>query len=112
MKTIIKIISALYLLPGLIFDLCLGLAFIMDDGRTDHHQGDFLAQWAIDKMDLLPDWASMALIPSVFICALPAGLICIGLIIGSIIGIVYVSVNFGLAILNLPFSGKFEWGLF
>lgn len=112
MKTTIKIMSALYLLPGLLFDLCMGIGFVLNDGRPDHHVGDFIAQFACDQMDALPNWLGISLLPSLAICALPTGAIVLGFILITIIGTVYFIINLGMAILNMPFSGKFEWGLF
>lgn len=109
MKNVIRAIGIIYLLPGFLFDVCIGLAYIMNDGRPDGHGGDWLGEWSISVAYLLPVWARIALMPGVFISALPAGLFCLALTIGLSFGLVYIMNGIFGSVLSIPFTGKIRW---
>jgi len=109
MKLLIKILGLLLILPGFIFDTCIGIAFILNDGRADHHKGDFIGEWAVYQVNHIPEWLEIPFAVSVVAGVLPAGLLCIVIVIGSLFLSVYVLNGIIGSILQLPFTGKIRW---
>lgn len=109
MKILLKIISVLFLIPGFIFDVSLGLAFILSDGRADNHNGDCIFEWAVGMAGLLPEILNIPFILSAFVSAIPAGAFCIAIFMGLLIGVCYVTNGIIGSIIQLPFTGKIRW---
>lgn len=111
MKThIIRLLAFLFILPGLIYDVCIGFAFILSDGNENtHNYGYKLGEWIFHIVDLIPNYLQTPFMISVIIGILPAAVICVG----SVIGIVFLSVyllngTIG-SFLYALFKGRFKW---
>jgi hypothetical protein len=107
MKILARILVASWLIPGFLFDMGVGILFLGDEFGIDQSYGETLFSYARS----CPHWYAVPFMLSVWICAIPAGVVCVALLIGSLLGIVYVIMNLGAMILAFPFSGKIEWGL-
>lgn len=107
-KHIIRGLAILFLLPGFLFDLCLGLAFIMNDGRTDRHNGDVLLNWAIH---LIPktEWVAQLGLLSAILSTPFAFVTLIGLILGILLFLVYLLVGFIGILAGIVFEGEIKW---
>lgn len=104
MKTTIRILTTLFLLPGFIFDVLVGIAFLMGDKGSD------LGEWAFAMMkDLVPCGLGIPLMLSVYICAIPAGIVCVVVPLVLLFATVYLVTGVGLTILQMPFTGKIKW---
>lgn len=108
-KTIIQIIGALFVLPGFVFDLCMGFGFILNDGRSDMHAGDFLGEWACAQANALPEYLKIPLGLSMMAGIPPAAIVCIGVTLGLVFLLAYLLNGIIGSILQLPFTGKFRW---
>lgn len=108
-KSVIKILGILFIIPGFIFDLCVGFTFIVNDGRADNHAGDFISLWAIDLATNLPIIMKVPFMISVLIGIIPAAAVCIGTIIGLAFMAVYVLNGVIGSIIQIPFTGKLRW---
>ena len=108
MKTIIRIVIAAYLLPGLLFDLTCGIALLETDGSAS---GNALGEWLFALFNSFPYWVRLTIMPSIWICAIPAGLIVLGGLLALVMGLWVVMMYTGAAILRFPFTGKWQWNL-
>ncbi len=110
MKIIIRITAAMLLLPGFVFDILVGVAFILNDGRSSG-AGDSLGEWVFAQAMLIPDVLQLPFMLTVYVCALPAGALVVVTALGLLVGIAYVMINVVTMIICAPITGKLEWGI-
>lgn len=108
-KTIIRIIGAVYLLPGFVFDTLFGFAFILSDGKPEGTGGDWLGEWIFMVFNSLPDILKIIIYPTFFICAIPAGIVCLGVTLGFVFGCAYILNGVIGSLISIPFTGKIQW---
>lgn len=108
-NVIIRTLGVLFVLPGFVFDVCLGCAFILNDGRADKHSGDFLAEWAFAQFNTVPDYMHIPFFVSVVVGLLPAGIFCIAGILCTVVLCVYILNGVIGSVLSILFTGKIQW---
>lgn len=102
----IRILGILFLLPGFIFDMCIGFTTLSNNAGSTTHVDNKFEVWAFG---IVPDILQVPFMISVFICVIPTFIVyTVGTLL-TLIGLMYLVNGLIGSLVSIPFTGKIQW---